>query len=196
MPRSIPAEAQAVLDFWFLPEADPGHGASRKEWFIKEPEFDDAIRSRFGALVETALEGGLQDWTSTRMGTLALIIVLDQFPRNLYRGMAQAFAGDARALGLARALVDAGLDADLPPVMRCFLYLPYEHCEDADTVRQIGPKFESLSAFEETKDTHIYWAKHLDVLERFGRYPHRNAALNRPSTPEEEVWNNTPGTGF
>jgi len=195
-PPALDPLAREILDFWFLPEDHPDHGQPRKAWFEKSDAFDEKIRTRFGDAVEAALDGAYADWTATPKGTLALLLLLDQFTRNLFRGAAKAFAGDARALAVAETALQKEQDLAVLPVMRKFFYLPHEHCEDVETCRAIGPKFAALGAFEETKDDHRYWVLHLEVLERFGRYPHRNAALGRPSTPEEEAWLAQPGTGF
>ncbi|MCR9257252.1 MAG: DUF924 domain-containing protein [Alphaproteobacteria bacterium] len=191
-----PTDPNAILDFWFLPPGDPGHGKPRKAWFEKSDAFDEEIRDRFGDAVAAAVDGAYDDWRETPKGTLALLLLLDQFTRNIYRGKAEAFAGDARALAIAQDAVSQGQDMALPPVMRKFFYLPFEHCEDIEVCRGIGPKFEALNAFEETKEDHRYWVLHLDVLEEFGRYPHRNAALGRPSTEAEAAWLAKPGSGF
>jgi len=124
---TLPADAQAVLDFWF----SEGLGTARKAWFLKDDAFDDEIRARFGALVIPAREGALDAWAETPEGALALMVVLDQFPRNLFRGSAEAFAGDAHARLLARRTVlERKLDQRLPNAARVFLYLPFEHSED------------------------------------------------------------------
>ncbi len=112
------AQAQAVLDFWFLAPDNPGHGQSRAEWFRKDDAFDAQIRERFGALIDTAINGGLRDWAATPRGALAQILLLDQFTRNVYRGTPRAFAGDAQALELAIALTQDGQDQQLEPTLR------------------------------------------------------------------------------
>lgn len=189
----------AVLDFWFLPAGTPGHDEFRAEWFRKDAAFDAAIRERFGALVEEALAGGLREWEADAAGSVARILLLDQFPRNLFRDSARAFAGDAQALELAQGLVAGGQDKNLPPIRRCFVFLPFEHSESLlDQERAValfaGLRREAQTpAFESTYD---YAVRHRDIIERFGRFPHRNAALGRASTPDEIEFLKQPGSGF
>ncbi len=186
------ATPAAVRDFWF------GDGrAARPEWFRKDPAFDESIRERFGATVEAALAGGLRDWGATPQDSLARILVLDQFPRNLFRGSARAFAGDAMALAAAQALVAGGHDRALAPLQRWFVYLPYEHAEDLALQHEAVRLFEALAADAPAHADAVVWArKHLEVIQRFGRFPHRNAALGRASTPEEAEYLRQPGAGF
>jgi uncharacterized protein (DUF924 family) len=173
--------AHEVLAFWF--GAD---GAPRDAWFRKDDDFDAEIRTRFGALIESALERGIDGWGGDRETALARLIVLDQFTRNAFRDTPQAFAGDALALAGTRDLVARGEDRRLPPLRRIFVYLPLEHAEDAaaqeESLRLFGllaREAPELAAFED-------WARrHADVIARFGRYPHRNALLGRASTDEE-----------
>lgn len=199
MAAALPPAAAAVLDFWFLPAGQPGHDVFRPEWFRKDPAFDAAIRERFGALAEQALAGGLVDWDATADGALARILLLDQFPRNLFRGTALAFAGDAAALALAESLVASGRDKNLPPIRRWFVFLPFEHSESLLNQERAVALFAGLRreaqdpAFEAAYD---YAVRHRDVIERFGRFPHRNAALGRASTPEEQAFLKLPGSSF
>lgn len=183
---------QAVRDFWF----GPPPWAFRPAWFRKDPDFDAAIGTRFGALVEVALAGPL-GWGPAPAELLAEILVLDQFPRNLYRGQARAFAGDARARALALGLVDGGAHLKLQPLERLFAYLPLEHAEDPALQDRSVALFTALAAqhagLAEVLD---YAERHRDVIRRFGRFPHRNAALGRASTPEEQAYLATPGSGF
>lgn len=191
--------AAAVLDFWFLPVGHADHDVFRPEWFRKDPAFDAAIRGRFGPLVDEALAGGLGDWDATADGALARILLLDQFTRNLFRGDARAFAGDAAALALAESLVASGRDKNLPPIRRWFVFLPFEHSESLLNQERAVALFAGLRreaqdpAFESAYD---YAVRHRDVIERFGRFPHRNTALGRPSTPEEEAFLKLPGSAF
>lgn len=186
-----------VLDFWFGPPTDPAHTQSRPQWFRKDPAFDADISRRFGALIDEALRGGLQDWSATPEGTLARILVLDQFTRNTGRDTPRAFAGDAQALALARALVASGADRTLTGVQRQFAYLPFEHSEslaDQDTSIRL---FAQLGQDEPALAGLLEWAeRHRVIVARFGRFPHRNAALGRPSTPEEAAFLLQPGSGF
>ncbi len=191
----LPAAARAVLDFWFLP---PGREAFRPEWFRKDPAFDATIRERFGEDVEAALAESRDGWDSGADGCLALVLLLDQFTRNIFRDTPRAFAGDARALALAGAAIADGRDRALPPLRRWFLYLPYMHAESlADQERSVA-LFRALreaggAAFDSPLD---YAVRHRDVIARFGRFPHRNAILGRESTKDEVDFLRQPGSAF
>lgn len=193
-------DALNVLDFWFGPTDDPGHAQPREAWFKKDEAFDAEIARRFGPLIEQALVGGIDDWLTRPvepLPALARVIVLDQFTRNVFRGSARAFAGDAMALQTARALVASGADRSLTGVQRQFAYLPFEHAEDLSHQRTAVQLFQQLAADEPTLAGLVEWAqRHLEVVARFGRFPHRNAALGRPSTDEERAFLQTPGSGF
>jgi uncharacterized protein (DUF924 family) len=190
------AIALEVLAFWFGAPGSPEHGRSRDVWFRKDAAFDDAIRTRFGAAVETAIAGGFADWDAAAEGALAHVLLLDQFTRNVFRDTPRAFAGDARALAIAEAAVARGFDRALDPFGRWFLYLPFEHAEDPEAQKRSLALFGALA--QETGDpSPLEWAqKHADVIFRFGRYPHRNAILGRASTPEEEAFLALPGSRF
>ena len=169
----MPAAPEAVLSFWR--EAGP------KRWFAQEPAFDTQIRERFLATHEAAAAGTLSAWEDTAEGALALLLALDQFPRNMFRGTARAFSTDALALAAARRAIERGFDQAVPMPERTFFYLPFEHSENLADQEHGVALFEATGAAEAVK-----WAKvHLDVIRRFGRFPHRNAALGRVSTPEE-----------
>ncbi|MEF3064471.1 DUF924 family protein [Pandoraea apista] len=186
-----------VLDFWFGTPDSPEYGMSRVEWFRKSAAFDEEIRTRFGALHVQALAGALEDWTQTPLGACALIVVLDQFSRNLFRHQAKAFAGDARALAVARRLVEAGDDQRLPTAQhRVFVYLPFEHDESLESQHLSLALYEQLAKTSGMIDNLDYARKHAVIIERFGRYPHRNAALGRVSTPEEIAFLKEPGSSF
>lgn len=186
------SDARAVVDFWF-----GSTDAPRDEWFRKDPAFDERIRARFGALVERALAGELAEWDAEPAGALARILLLDQFTRNLSRGSACAFAGDAQALATARALVAAGRERQLSGLQRWFVYLPFEHAEDAAVQAESLRLFTALAAEQPALAGALQWAqKHAAVIARFGRYPHRNAALGRASTPEEIEFLRQPGSSF
>lgn len=193
------ADVQAVLDFWFGAADDPQSGRPRREWFVKDPNFDARVRERFGPLVEAALQGGLAHWAAAPAGALALLLLLDQFPRNIHRGTPRAFAGDAQALRLAREVVDRAWDRELRPVQRWFVYLPFEHAEDLAAQQRSVELFTTLAreapgdGVEEALD---YALRHREVIERFGRFPHRNAILGRASTPGEVEYLSQPGAGF
>jgi uncharacterized protein (DUF924 family) len=188
-------DAERVLGFWFA----EGLETFRKAWFEKDADFDATCRAGFGALVVPAREGALDGWAETPRGALALLLLLDQFPRNLFRGTAEAFASDTHARAVARrAVLERRFDLALPEVARIFLYLPFEHGE------AMAEQDLSVALFEGLRDNPAmaapdgaidYAWRHRVVIERFGRFPHRNAALGRASTPEEEAWLAT-GGGF
>jgi uncharacterized protein (DUF924 family) len=184
--------ARDVLQFWFgeVP------GARRKEWFFKDPAFDTDIRTRFLGVHEAAARGELAAWRDSADSALALIVVTDQFPRNMFRGDARAFATDAQALATARRFIESEWDRTLSPVERMFAYLPFEHSEVLADQEHSLQLFAPLGAFEETKDTPDFARRHWEIVKRFGRFPHRNAALGRPGTPEEIEFLRQPGSGF
>lgn len=165
-----------VLKFWW--DAGP------EAWFRSDTAFDDRVRAVLGPLTDRALGGGLAEWEGTPDGCLALILLLDQVPRNIARGTPGAFAGDERALALARRALDAGYPDVFPPVARTFFFLPFEHAED------LGAQVMAIDLFRALKDreTLHYALLHHEAISRFGRFPHRNRILGRPSTPEEEAW--------
>ncbi len=187
----MPLLANAILDFWFAERT-----GARPEWFRKDPAFDALIRERFGAAVDEALAGGHEDWTASPEGALALVLVLDQFTRNIFRDTPRMFAGDPRALAVAQAMVAAGRDRLLGPHERWFLYLPFEHAEDPAMQAQSIALFGQLAAETGDEAPLDYARKHAVIIERFGRYPHRNAVLGRASTPEELAFLATPGSRF
>ena len=191
------AAPQAVLDFWFGPPDDPGHRLPRPAWFRKDPAFDQEVRERFGPTIEAALAGRLEAWGLQPLPALAQVIVLDQFTRNAFRDSARAFAGDERALAAARSMVDAGQDRALSGVQRQFVYMPFEHAEDLAAQQQALQLFAQLGQDEPALADLLRWAQaHHDIVARFGRFPHRNALLGRPSTAEEEAFLKTPGSSF
>ncbi len=189
--------ADEVLDFWFGRPGEAHHLQTRPEWFRKDAAFDAAIRERFGALIEAALRGELAGWAAQPRPALAEVMVLDQFTRNTRRGTAGMFAGDARALAAARALVASGADRTLPGVMRQFIYLPFEHSELLADQTESLRLFAQLARDEPALAGLLEWAqKHYDIVARFGRFPHRNAILGRPCAPDETEFLKQPGSGF
>ena len=196
----MPPTAQEILDFWFGSPSDTGHAQPRTMWFRKDEAFDAQIVQRFGATLEGALVGGIDDWIAPplqALPALARVLVLDQFTRNAFRGTARAFAGDEMALQGARALVASGLDRELGGVQRQFIYLPFEHSEDLAHQRTAVQLFIQLEREEPALAGLAEWAqKHLDIVARFGRFPHRNAALGRASSAEEIDFLKQPGSGF
>ncbi len=176
-----------ILSFWFE-ETQP------QQWFQVNPDFDALIRARFSDACDKAKAGILDDWRRDADGCLALCLLLDQFPRNMFRGTPAAFATDGKALVVAKYAVAKGFDQVLPPVKRRFIYLPYEHSENLGDQRKCVELFEKM-----TRDDPLgydYALKHLKVIEAYGRFPHRNKILGRMSTPEEEEYLARPGAGF
>lgn len=174
-----------VLTFWFQ-EIDA------KLWFAADPGFDDLIRRRFLGVMQNAAAGELYSWRATAEGRLAEIIVLDQFSRNVYRNTPQAFAQDPIALVLAQEAVSSGALGLLNPVQRSFLLLPYMHSESV----QIHAVAERLYKDFAPARNYEFELRHKAIIDRFGRYPHRNAILGRNSTPEEVEFLLQPGSGF
>ena len=185
-------EAQEVLQFWF--GTPPGE--RRVAWFQKDPMFDEAIRARFLPLHNRAAQGRLDTWKAAPASALALVIVTDQFPRNLFRGSARAFSTDPLALSAAEHIVKEGWDKRMLPVERQFVYLPFEHSESLEVQERSLALYAPLTKFADTPDATDYARRHWEIIKRFGRFPHRNAALGRPSTPEETEFLKQPGSGF
>lgn len=188
-----PDAARAVLDFWFGADDQ-----ARPAWFRKDPAFDAQVRERFGDLIERALDGALDDWAGrSPPSALARIVLLDQFTRNAFRDTARAFAGDAQALLAARDLVARGFDRQLTGRQRGFAYLPFEHAEDRAAQQESMRHFAALVAEHPGLADLLLWArKHQEIVERFGRYPHRNALLGRTDTADEAVFLQQPGSSF
>jgi uncharacterized protein (DUF924 family) len=175
----------SILHFWFT-ELTPKHH------FAKDAGLDETIRTRFSATLEAAARCELFAWRATPEGRLAEVLVLDQFSRNVYRDTPRAFAQDALALALAQELVASGQDRSLPLVQRGFAYMPYMHSESALVHAQAEVLFNQPGM----EDTLRFELRHQAIIERFGRYPHRNAILGRESTPEELAFLCEPGSGF
>jgi uncharacterized protein (DUF924 family) len=190
--------AQQVLDFWFLAPADEGYGKPRDAWFRKDAAFDAAIEERFGSLLEQAVAGGLREWDQQgARAMLARIIVLDQFTRNAWRDTPRAFSGDALALAAASDMVEQGFDQALLPVERWFVYMPFEHAEDARMQERSVTLFTALAQANDGYQGVLDYAhQHRGVIARFGRFPHRNRILGRASTPDEIAYLEQPGSGF
>lgn len=174
-----------VLSFWFSRRVEP-------LWFRSDPALDAEIRGRFGGLVAAAGAGERDGWLATPTGALALVILLDQFPRNIYRGTPAAFAADAKARVVADRALALGHDRQVEPARRMFFYLPFEHSE------QLADQERSLALFTALGDAELldYAVRHHDIIARFGRFPHRNAVLGRPSTAEERAFLTQPGSAF
>ncbi|MCB9947479.1 MAG: DUF924 domain-containing protein [Rhodospirillaceae bacterium] len=181
-----PSGIDDVLSFWI-------EEIGRDRWFVKDDAVDALVRDRLAALSAQAMAGALDTWQSTPRGALALCILLDQVPRNLHRGSPLAFAGDAKARRTARHAVDAGYDLALPEDVRQLLYLPFEHSEDIADQQLCVSLFTGRTGDALAID---YAQRHLRVIERFGRFPHRNAALGRASTPDEDAYLQERGMEF
>jgi len=197
-------QPESVLDFWFGPPGSAAEIAGRQTrlWFGKSPENDQRVIEQFSDTLEAAVQGLLDHWTDTTRGRLALVIVLDQFPHHVHRDLPQAFATDPQALALSLDALAAGEDTQLAPIERVFLYLPLEHAESL-AMQDLSVSLYEKLAHEATADEHLlfdnfldYARKHRDVVARFGRFPHRNAILGRPSTPDELEFLKQPGSRF
>ncbi|KZM51019.1 DUF924 family protein [Labrenzia sp. OB1] len=165
-----------VLDFWW--QAGPG------KWFASDKEFDRECREGFLPAIEGALSGGLDPWMETADGSLALLLLLDQMPRNVFRGTADAFKADAKALSVAEQALASGFDRAFPKTVRGFFYLPFEHSEDIAHQERSVDLFRVLG----DKDLYYYALLHMDVIRRFGRFPHRNSSLGRDTTSKEQAY--------
>ncbi|OJW51582.1 MAG: hypothetical protein BGO67_05015 [Alphaproteobacteria bacterium 41-28] len=178
---SAEAIISSVLSFWFGEPGSPDYGLSKDFWFQSSPKLDQHICNQFEPIYKRTLNGELSDLQKTPMGALALVIILDQFPRNMYRGTPQAFASDSQALKIAKEALVKGFDKNLLPSEKMFLYLPFQHSENLEDQKKSIELFRSLKDKEGLK----YALEHYDIILRFGRFPHRNAILGRQNTPEE-----------
>jgi uncharacterized protein (DUF924 family) len=195
--------AEEILRFWF----GAGDASARKRWFTPDPAFDAEIRDNFTADADRAARGELDGWARDARGALALIVLLDQFPRNVHRGTELAFAADARALAVTRDGIAAGLDRELSLVERAMFYMPLMHAEDREIQRTSLAVFRALAddavntgapaeILDYVRMAQEFAGKHAAIIERFGRYPHRNAVLNRTSTGDEVQFLTEPGSRF
>ena len=192
---SIPELWRELQDFWFG-ELSAGYPREPRDtlWFGGGAALDADIRRRFGDAVDAAIDGAFADWEGDARGELALVLLLDQLPRNIHRGSARAFAGDERARRIVDAALAAGRDRELAPIERAFFYLPLEHSEQRADLERCVALFEQLLAEAPPEQRAAaasrldYAVRHRAVIERFGRYPYRNAVLGRPSTDQELSW--------
>ena len=175
------AAIRDILDFWLLPLSDPGYGKAREFWWKGTPELDAEIKAKFGALLEKAAAGELDHWANSADGALALIILCDQFSRNIHRKKAQAFATDPKARAIARLALGRFYPASFPPDARLFFYMPFGHSENVADQDLACALLGTVADEKETKSS----IDHRDVVARFGRFPHRNEVLGRTSTPDE-----------
>ena len=196
---------QPLLALWFGDEADDVLRATRQAplWWGKSSETDALLASRFGELAEAAAKGSLAHWADAPSGRLALILLLDQLPRNIHRGTPAAFAQDPLARGLCLKGLSIGADKSLSPLERVFFYLPLEHAESREQQARSVALFEALAAEQAGTPAQATFAgfadfarRHQVIIERFGRFPHRNDILGRTSTPEEAAFLQQPGSGF
>jgi uncharacterized protein (DUF924 family) len=189
-------EATALVGFWFCAPNSVERFAQRDVWFKADPDFDAELGRRFLALQKRAASGGCADWAREAEPCLALVLLLDQLPRNLYRGKAEAFATDARAREAAQMALSRGFDRSLPAAWRQFFYLPFEHSESlADQQRSVA-LFAVLARDPSFAGSLDYALRHQAIIARFGRFPHRNRALGRPSTAAEEAFLTEPNSSF
>jgi uncharacterized protein (DUF924 family) len=190
-------EPKTIYDFWFGGPNLDEFGQSRKAWFVKDAAFDAEIRQGFLTTLESAQRGELAHWRSDPKHCLSLIIVLDQFPRNIFRGTPRAFATDAMALEAARLAVAQGYDQAVISVERIFFYLPFEHSESRDDQARCVALVQALVDADSSREDFLHYAKrHQEVIERFGRFPHRNGILGRVSTLAEIEFLQQPGSSF
>ena len=194
--RPLPVRAQALLDFWFATPDAADFDRSRDIWFTADAAFDAALRARFLDDQKLAAAGRYDGWMGTADGSVALVLLLDQLPRNLYRGTPAAFASDEKALSVARQAVARGFDGGLADVRRWFLYLPFEHSESLADQETSVALFRSLPKTPDNDVTADYALRHREIIRRFGRFPHRNRILGRLSTPEEEAFLQQPNSSF
>ncbi len=194
----------SILRYWFGNNADDAEVVREKTglWWKKNPDVDNEIRRRFEPMLESEIKGELASWGNSARGQLARILLLDQFPRNMYRGTARAFAYDEQARRLARETLEPGMDRMLRPVERVFVYLPFEHSEDAQDQATSIRLFEALleevpATLKQPFQNFLDFAKkHKEIVDGFKRFPHRNAMLGRASTPEELEFLKGPGSSF
>lgn len=194
---------EEILQFWFGEDDDPYVVPDEisKRWFAGGPAFDELIRQRYADHLERAIRGEYDDWAATPRGRMALILIFDQFSRHLFRGSPRSWSQDLLAQKLAFEGLDDGVDGQLLPRERVFFYLPLEHAEDLVIQNLSVRKYEELR--QETPDEYEgysgyldYAVKHQVIIERFGRFPHRNAVIGRPSTKEEAEFLTQPGSSF
>ena len=177
-----------IYSFWFGEPGSDGHGAVREMWFGGGPEVDAEIGRRFASHYKRAAAGAFDDREGERYSAMALVVLLDQFPRNMFRGTARAFAADPLARDAARHIVDGPLHEELLTVEKLFAYLPFEHSEDIGDQNRCVALFRALEDHEEKQNWVDYAVAHQVIVDKFGRFPHRNEALGRNDTPEEAAW--------
>jgi uncharacterized protein (DUF924 family) len=182
---SVMKDFEQVLDYWLGPADSEIYGTHRDLWYRGGPEVDAEIIAKFGALYERAAAGALDHWRDDPRSCLALILLFDQFPRNMFRGTPKSFATDGKAVELARHAVAEGFDRGVPANVQQFYYMPFEHSEDIADQRRCVELFRAMADGDKKEENLGYAVQHLEIIEQFGRFPHRNAILGRESTPEE-----------
>jgi len=183
---SLPDRAKALLDAWFGPPGDPNRERQREIWFKSTAEFDASLRDAFLTDYEAAAAGQLPPWEALPEGALALVLLLDQIPRNIFRGTPHAYATDAAARAVADRALEQGFDRLVPAVWRLFFYMPFHHSEDIADQRRSVTLFDALPRNPDRRlSLRRYGRPYVEIIERFGRFPHRNKILGRESTPDE-----------
>ncbi len=177
------AKPEDILNFWFAPENKP-------KWYIKDPEFDKAITEKFLGYYEEATKGNLDHWQKSLAGSLALIILFDQFPRNMFRNHAKSYSTDAQALAITKSTIIKGMDKEASMEYRHFLYMPLMHSEN------LSDQTLSVRLFANMPSADKHARAHMEIIRKFGRFPHRNAILGRKSTAEEIKFLDTPSSSF
>lgn len=187
-PAALPGRARALLEFWFGRPDDPQRYHHRQIWFRSTPEFDAAVRTHFAADHDAAVAGALADWEAAPESALALVMLLDQVPRNIFRSTPRAFASDRLALAATNRALGRRFDQHVPAAWRLFFYLPFEHSENLSDQQRGIALLEALPPVPgRSPELHMSRA-HLDIIARFGRFPHRNPILGRISTPQEAAF--------
>lgn len=181
----LPERARALLDFWFGRDGDPERDCHREIWFKSTPQHDETLGRLFLADYERAAAGELANWEKAPESAVALVLLLDQIPRNIFRGTPRAYATDAQAGKVADRAMARGFDKVLPPAWRKFFYMPLHHSESVEDQRRSLELLQAVPSDPAREDNARYARRYLDIIERFGRFPHRNACLGRISTPEE-----------
>lgn len=191
------SQIEKILAFWFGAPDSEIYGTNRKIWFSKDPEFDRQLREKFLPEYEQAAAGALENWRSEPLSCLAYILVCDQFPRNMFRDTPRSFATDDQALSAAQSAIAQGFDQQLLPVQRWFMYLPLEHSENPEHQCQVVKLFQDLTQeHPDSQSSYDFALRHQAMIDRFGRFPHRNAILGRDTTPEEAEFLQQPGSSF
>ncbi|MEA5580257.1 DUF924 family protein [Nodularia harveyana UHCC-0300] len=190
------SQVKTILEFWFGHPDAPDYGKPKADWFTENAEFDQEIRNQFLSDYQKVAGGYLEGWIDAPESCLALILLLDQFPRNMFRGQPEAFATDWEAVSAAEHAVVKGYDSQLLPVQRWFIYLPFEHSENLSHQRQCVQLFQQLSHDPNSAKAIENSLSHQAIIQRFGRFPHRNSILGRNSTKSEKEFLQKPSSWF